>query len=211
MDKFLKLIPGQCYHIYNIGNNREDLFYEHKNYFYFLNQYYKYIYPIADTYAYSLLKNHFHILLQIKKEKSFQDTGNYDPDKLYLRFSNLFNSYSKSINKMYDRAGSLFEERFKRECVNSDILFKKIVRYIHLNPLIHGLTEDFRNYPYSSYNLILSDVKTKLARNKLLNIFGGIENFINYHNTVDPKLNYSFLETGVENGKIKIFSGLNYM
>lgn len=46
------LIPGQYYHIYNRGNNREILFRETKNYAYFLNLYAKYIHPIADTYAY---------------------------------------------------------------------------------------------------------------------------------------------------------------
>ena len=56
---------GQYYHIYNRGNNREDVFYEERNYRHFLSLYAKYILPIADTYAYCLLRNHFHLLVRI--------------------------------------------------------------------------------------------------------------------------------------------------
>jgi putative transposase len=50
---------GQYYHIYNRGNNKENIFIEEKNYNYFLEKIKKYILPIADVYAYCLLKNHF--------------------------------------------------------------------------------------------------------------------------------------------------------
>ena len=62
------LQPGVFYHIYNRGNNGEDLFREERNYLYFLKLYEKYITPIADTYAYCLLKNHFHFFVRIKSE-----------------------------------------------------------------------------------------------------------------------------------------------
>lgn len=57
---------GQYYHIYNRGNNQENLFREERNYRYFLKLYASYIEPIADTYAYCLLRNHFHLLVRIK-------------------------------------------------------------------------------------------------------------------------------------------------
>ena len=60
------MTPGQYFHIYNRGNNGEDIFLEARNYAYFLKLYQKYICPIADTYAYCLLKNHFHFLIRIK-------------------------------------------------------------------------------------------------------------------------------------------------
>lgn len=56
------------YHVYNRGNNSEDLFKEERNYPYFLDKYFQYISLVADTYAYCLKKNHFHILLRIKNE-----------------------------------------------------------------------------------------------------------------------------------------------
>jgi hypothetical protein len=56
--------------IYNRGNNGENLFREQRNYPYFLKLYAKHIEPIAETYAYCLLRNHFHLLVKIKDEKT---------------------------------------------------------------------------------------------------------------------------------------------
>ncbi|MBF8283376.1 MAG: hypothetical protein HW378_2291 [Anaerolineales bacterium] len=63
----IPLHPGQYYHIYNRGNNRENVFREERNYPYFLKLYAKYIEPIAETYAYCLLRNHFHLLVRIRE------------------------------------------------------------------------------------------------------------------------------------------------
>ncbi len=52
------------YPIYNRGINGDSIFQEGKNYFYFLRLYAKYIPPIAKTYAYCLLGNHFHFLIK---------------------------------------------------------------------------------------------------------------------------------------------------
>jgi len=62
-----RLQSGVYYHIYNRGNNRENLFLEEKNYPYFLFLYEKHIEPVADTYAYCLMRNHFHLLVRIKE------------------------------------------------------------------------------------------------------------------------------------------------
>lgn len=53
MSKPVTLQSGCFYHIYNRGNNRENLFLEERNYRHFLRLYARYIPPVADTYAYS--------------------------------------------------------------------------------------------------------------------------------------------------------------
>jgi len=63
------LIFGHFYHIYNRGINSCDLFRKPDNYEYFLMQYDKYISPIADTYAWVLMPNHFHLLVRVKNEE----------------------------------------------------------------------------------------------------------------------------------------------
>ncbi|WP_223679413.1 transposase [Flavobacterium hibisci] len=100
---------GQYYHVYNRGNNNENIFLEEKNYSYFLEKVKKYILPIADIYAYCLLKNHFHIVLRVKDKIDLPEKFK---EKIHLPFSNLFNSYSKSINKMYGRNGSFISGTF---------------------------------------------------------------------------------------------------
>lgn len=51
------------YHIFNRGINGENIFRAGIYYSYFLYLYQKYIVPAADTFAYCLLKNHFHFLV----------------------------------------------------------------------------------------------------------------------------------------------------
>ena len=61
------LQPGHYYHVYNRGNNREDLFREECNYRYFLQLYTRHVLPIAITFAYCLMRNHFHFLVRIRE------------------------------------------------------------------------------------------------------------------------------------------------
>jgi len=50
---------GGCYHIYSRGNNRMPIFFEERNYVYFLKLYAHHVASVADTFAYCLLGNHF--------------------------------------------------------------------------------------------------------------------------------------------------------
>ena len=74
---------GKYYHIYNRGNNGIDVFLETENYYHFLRLYAKYIEPIADTFAWCLLKNHFHFLVRIK------ELSEIDPTNLSYRHHHL--------------------------------------------------------------------------------------------------------------------------
>lgn len=186
---YQKLIPGNYYHIYNRGNNKETIFKEERNYYHFLNLWKKYIFPFAATYCYSLLPNHFHSFIkvrwseEIKNNYQLPDETSEDAIEKFISksFSNFFNAYSKAINKNYNRTGSLFQERFRRKEIDSDIYFTELIFYIHGNSQHHGLTGDFRNDRFSSYQSILSNKSTLLQRKEILNWFGGKEAFIKYH------------------------------
>jgi putative transposase len=170
---------GQYYHIHNRGNNRECIFVEERNYRYFLKLYAEHIEPIADTFAYCLLPNHFHFLVYIKDLAGLPDlSGLRKPSQ---HFSNLFNAYTKAFNKAYDRIGALFQRPFGRIPVTSDAYFIHLVTYIHQNPQKHGLVADFRAWPYSSYHAHLSDKPTRLRRNDVLAWFDGPEGFTMAH------------------------------
>jgi|WetSurMetagenome_2_1015567.scaffolds.fasta_scaffold29263_2 putative transposase len=62
---------GKYYHVYNRGNNRGnnwcDLFLNEDDYEHFLRLYEKYINPVAETFAWVLMRNHFHLLVRIKE------------------------------------------------------------------------------------------------------------------------------------------------
>jgi len=69
MQKIEPIEYGRYYHIYNRGINGTDLFMTNDNYSWFVELYFKYVDLIADTYAWCLMKNHFHFLIRIKDEE----------------------------------------------------------------------------------------------------------------------------------------------
>jgi len=184
MSKPIPLQYGKYYHIYNRGNNRENIFFGKRNYRYFLELYTKYIVPIADTYVYCLLRNHFHFMVRIKtveEQETLRVSETLRVLKPSQQFGNLFNAYAKAINKAYNRTGSLFQNPFGRIEVASDAYFIWLVMYIHQNPQKHGFVDDFRTWPYSSYQTLLSTKPTRLERDDVLAWFDGVDNFVALH------------------------------
>lgn len=190
----IPLENGRYYHIYNRGNNGIDLFFETENYNHFLRLYTKYIDPIAETYAWCLMRNHFHILVYIKEideiDVSTLEYSSTDKPKAISaskQFSNLFNAYTLAMNKRYKRTGSLFEKNFRRKLVISEAYFQKLIFYIHNNPVRHKFTETIIEYPWTSYGTVISKKTTKLQREKVIETFHDVENFI-YCHSIDQDL-----------------------
>ncbi len=197
---------GKHYHIYNRGNNRESIFLEDRNYTYFLQLYVKYIEPVAYTYAYCLLSNHFHLLIRTKtveEQQMAHQTGAAHGDKPWKpqwpseQFGHLFNAYAKAINKSYNRTGSLFEHPFSRLAVDEFTYLKRLMCYIHRNPLKHGFVQDFRTWPYSSYRAMVTHEPTRLQREAILSWFAGSrEKFEEYHQQMMPLPDYYMQHAG---------------
>jgi REP element-mobilizing transposase RayT len=181
---------GRYYHIYNRGINSGDLFFENENYLHFLRLYDKYIDPIAETYAWCLLKNHFHLLVYIKNQEEIDPKllsySTVEKPKMInasKQFSNLFNAYTQAINKRHNRTGSLFEKNFKRKQIINKKYFQNMIFYIHNNPVSHGFADKIFDYPWSSYLSILSNKPTKLKRERVINMFENVDNFKYYHSS----------------------------
>lgn len=184
---------GTFYHIYNRGNNRENIFVQERNYAYFMDLWWKHISPIAETWAYGLLRNHFHAAVFIKYEEGlktdltgFQNPSGLKPKDPSRYFSNFFNAYAKGLNISIQRTGALFQRPFKRIPVDSEAYLMRLIVYIHQNPQKHGFESDFRNWNYTSYHLLISDLPTQLQREKVLQLFGSREDFIRIHQEIEP-------------------------
>ena len=180
---------GNYYHIYNRGNNGMDIFFENENYNHFLRLYAKYIEPVAETFAWCLLKNHFHILVRIKELAEIETENltysTQEKPKVIdasRQFSHLFNAYTQSMNKRYSRTGSIFEKPFERKLIKNERYFQNLIYYIHNNPVHHGFVESMNLYPWSSYETIVTDKSTKLKRKEVLDLYGDLDGFISYHN-----------------------------
>ncbi len=110
------------------------------------------------------------------------------------QFSNFFNAYSKRISRAYGRTGSLFENRYRRKEVTTDRYFLRLIHYIHWNPQKHGFVTDFRDYPYSSYQIFLMEKPTFVQRIEVLAWFDGRDGFIKRHQElVDEKNSQDWL------------------
>lgn len=166
---------GGYYHVYSRGNNRDDIFVERRNYAYFLKLYALHIEPVADTFAYCLMPNHFHVLVRIKEQK---DPSCPRPSQ---SFSNLLNAYARAFNNARGRTGALFQRPFGRIEVTSDSYFARLVVYIHRNPKKHGFVDDFREWPYSSYHTLLATQPTRLKREEVLGWFGSSRDLVEAH------------------------------
>lgn len=72
--KYLAIFESsRNYHVYNRTNNKELLFLNDENRFFFLKRYGEILSPFIDTYCWCLLPNHFHLLIRVKGEKEIQD------------------------------------------------------------------------------------------------------------------------------------------
>lgn len=179
--------PGKFYHIWNRGNNRENLFYTPANYEYFLRMYAEYLDPVTETYAFCLLPNHFHLLIRTKhfpilKVSPAGETFKKKTNPVSLAFQRFFTAYSQAINLQEHRTGSLFQKPFKRLEVKSAQQLANLVQYIHANPQKHRIIDDFRQYPWSSYERILRSRPSKLKKEEVLQWFRNKENYVEYHN-----------------------------
>lgn len=186
----IKLEPLGYYHIYNRGNNRGKLFYQKRNYEYFIDRYLHHCYHIFDTYAYCLMNNHFHLLVKVRTEKEQNELfkkADLNSEKLRSpsrHLSNFFNSYTLSINKQEERVGSLFQRPFRRKEVDSNRYFRQLVIYIHQNPVKHGFVSAINEYPYSSYHDYFQESSFFVAKDKVLDLFGGLKNFQSAHDKI---------------------------
>ena len=174
---------GTFYHIFNRGNNHENVFIQERNYAYFMELWWKHTSKIAETCAYCLLKNHFHATVFIKYEEDLKGLRLKEPSQY---FANFFNAYTRGVNLATGRSGALFEVPFKRIPVTDERYLMRLIVYIHQNPQKHKFVEDFRAWNYSSYHDLIGNAPTRLQRDKMMDLFGSREDFIRIHQEIQP-------------------------
>lgn len=209
MDNSL-LLTDSYYHIYNHANGDDNLFREEKNYYYFLEKYHHHIDPVAETVAWCLMPNHFHLLVKIKDASSLLQTfpkfGTLEKlkndDKLLSnllskKFANFFSSYTQSFNKVYKRRGSLFLKNFKRKPVETEDYIIQLILYIHLNPVKHGFTDDILNWQWSS-----KDDFWKMVPDLAMDLFGNRDLYEELHQKKQREFaDYYLIENDILNAK----------
>lgn len=82
--------------------------------------------PLVEILAYSLLDNHFHLLLK--------QTA---PDGISKFMHRLGSGYTTYFNLKHNRSGSLFQGPFKAKHIDSDAYLAHVTAYVHANHYVH--------------------------------------------------------------------------
>lgn len=159
-------IENSVYYITCNGLQNQVIFKDARDYemYFGLLRKYKDQYGVK-LYAYILMQDHLHLLLEVDNKSSVS-----------TMMHGLTSSYTKYFNGRYDRKGHLFRERFKAVVVEKDAqILLNLTAYIHLNSNRLNLAMQGAEYPYSSYSLYL---EYSPALDRGLDISSGIENIL---------------------------------
>lgn len=140
------MLPEQLYHIYNRGNNSQLIFYSEKNYLFFIKKLRVHLSKHLEILAYTLMPNHFHLLVSTKR--------NFDQKAYSNDLRVLLSSYTRAINKQERRTGSLFQQNTKSKSlrVDQDGNYPfTCFHYIHQNPMKAGMVVKMEDWSYSSF------------------------------------------------------------
>ena len=173
----MQFYPGHTYHIYNQGNNRQQIFFEPENYLYFLGKIRKGFLPYCDILAWCLMPNHFHFLVKIHEEYVHENAiQNKEKvvNPLNRQIGIIQSSYTKGINNRFSRSGSLFRQKTKAKNLTEQDRDKMDTAvncffYIHQNPVKAGLVEKMEDWTFSSFKDYAGMRKGDLCNKKLAN------------------------------------------
>ena len=182
-----KISSTGVYHIMLRGINKEQIF--QKNYYKTkILKLLKEIKGEIDFYiiAYCVMDNHLHLLVKVGDE----DLKNI-MKKLNVKFALYY-------NRLENRYGYVFQDRFKSEAVENEKYLLGALRYIHNNPIKAALTDNIINYQWSSakdYFNNNTDLIDEYFMNYILNIFKTNNDFLVFHKSFDDNL---YLDTKEE-------------
>ena len=160
---------GHLYHIYNQGNNRQTIFFNDKNYLFFLKKIRTYVTPYANILAWCLMPNHFHLMVRVRETtvgvapsdadgRRYRSTPSEKDNELKQRTFNdsigiMLRSYTNAINKQKQRSGKLFREKTKAECLTSDTGIAPSFYNTQMGPQIH-IEHPEKQYPQVCFDYI---------------------------------------------------------
>ena len=159
----MKFTPDNIYHVYNQGNNKEQVFKEDVHYYYFLQLYQSYLVPICETLSWCLMPNHFHFMIYTDERcLGLKKQGGLLLDPVTNGIRKLLSGYTHEFNIKNNRSGSLFRPKTKAknlieeaEDVNNQIgkqdYYLNCFNYIHYNPKEAGLVNFAEDWKWSSY------------------------------------------------------------
>lgn len=141
MNRPKPILDNKFYHVYNRGNNKQPIFRRDKDYIFFLKRLAEYCqrYSVRVG-SYCLMPNHYHAIL-------CQASGG----SIASLMGTLGTSTAKNFNARYGNSGHPYEGPYHYKLVDSNEYLLHLSRYIHVNPVIAGLSEKPDSWPWSNY------------------------------------------------------------
>lgn len=150
------IYDGKIYHIMSQGINKEYILYKDT----YKKMYIKLMYEQAKEnnlgrIIYCIMDNHVHIILNVQKTEDMSK---------FMQTVNM--KYAMLYNRLEDRVGVVFRNRFKSELIYDEKYFYNCVNYVHNNPVKAGIVTNAKDYKFSSandYNLerLLNEIRIK--------------------------------------------------
>lgn len=179
---------GAFYHIIVRGNQRQDIFLDDEDRNVYLEKLQKYQQKCGFIlYAYVLMKNHVHLLMETPK----------DPISRIMQMINF--TYTQYFNRKYKKVGHLFQGRYKSFLCDKDSYLLALVRYIHSNPVRAGVVKHLKQYRWSSHDNYIQGGVGLVETGQVLRLFSE-KPWIARHRYRE------FIEESSRNDKEKIYS-----
>lgn len=146
------------YHIYNRGNDKQNIFLDELDYKFYINRLIRCLKQHhISLICYVLMPNHIHLVVKQESEVP-----------VYKLISSLHTSYSMYFNKKYKHIGHLFQDRFKQVIVETDEQMLYLTKYVHLNPVYAGLVKHPNEYVWSSYHEFVGILPLPICQRELV-------------------------------------------
>ncbi|MFA4991834.1 MAG: transposase [Candidatus Omnitrophota bacterium] len=149
-------IEGSLYYVTSQTGHAYNIFLDDMDY----REYISLVAKYKDQYgfklfSYSLLPARLEMLIELKNNVPISNIM-HDINSLY----------TKLYNSKYGKKGHLFQQRFKSIIAEKEMYLLRLVRQIHLSPVVDKLTTDPKAYQYSSHNLFLDPAKREFPNMK---------------------------------------------
>lgn len=160
---------SNIYHVMMRGVNRQAIFENDGDRFHFMSVL-KECKEISGfrLHAFCLMPNHLHFLIEPAGEP------------LDLVFQRIGIRYAVWYNRKHQRAGHLFQDRFRSENVENDLYYMTVLRYILQNPMKAGLEPHLGTYRWSSYPAYAKGTGSITDTQYATELFGTRESLIDF-------------------------------
>ena len=193
------VLPGYPHHVIQRGHNRAPVFVRDADYAFYLETLKEWKGRLkCRVYAYCLMTNHVHLVIEPGENAS----------SLALLMKRIAARYTRYINRVEQRSGTVWNGRYKSSPIETDRYFLACCRYVDLNPVRAGIVASPELYPWSSYpSRVGSSNGTWLDEHSLFKEFGNteLERRARYRNWVHasiPDDEWELIRTAAHRGQL---------